>query len=105
MNKEEKIARIKSIIADWGSTNTAELDLDCSPCISSAGTNRMNVSTLVERFNLDDVEIITYNNETEIANDFIPYEDLSEEVIDEVFEIIEAYNMEKIYDSTKDENF
>ena len=90
--KTQKISRIKEIIGEWGATTTAELEADSSPCISSSGTNRMNVSTLVEGFNSDDVDIVTYNNETEIAEDTIPYEDLSEDVIDEILNLLEDYD-------------
>lgn len=91
-SKTQKISKIKEIIGEWGATTTAELEADSSPCISSSGTNRMNVSTLVEEFNLSDVKIVTYNNETEIAEDTIPYEDLSEDVIDEILNLLEDYD-------------
>ncbi len=90
--KTQKISRIKEIIREWGSTTTAELEADSSPCISSSGTNRMNVSTLVEGFYQNDVNIVTYNNETEIADDTIPYEDLTEEVIDDILNLLEDYD-------------
>jgi transcription antitermination factor NusA-like protein len=90
--KTEKILRIKEIIREWGATTTAELEADSSPCISSSGTNKMNVSTLVEEFNLSDVKIVTYNNETEIAEDNIPYEDLTEDVIDDILYLLEDYD-------------
>lgn len=91
-SKTTKILRIKEIIREWGSTTTAELEADSSPCISSNGTNKMNVSTLVEGFYQNDVNIVTYNNETEIADDTIPYEDLTEEVIDEILYLLEDYD-------------
>lgn len=103
-SKTTKISRIKEIIGNWGATTTAELETDSSPCISSSGTNRMNVSTLVEGFNLNDVKIVTYNNETEIAEDEIPYEDLSEDVIDEILDLLEDYDTdnEKTYKRCQD---
>lgn len=90
--KTQKISRIKEIIREWGGTTTAELEADSSPCISSSGTNKMNVSTLVEGFYQNDVNIVTYNNETEIADDTIPYEDLTEDVIDEILDLLEDYD-------------
>lgn len=103
-SKTTKISRIKEIIGNWGATTTAELEADSSPCISSSGTNKMNVSTLVEEFNLNDVKIVTYNNETEIAEDEIPYEDLSEDVIDEILNLLEDYDTdnEKTYKRCQD---
>ncbi len=90
--KTEKILRIKEIVREWGATTTAELEADSSPCISSSGTNKMNVSTLVEGFNLNNVKIVTYNNETEIAEDNIPYENLTEDVIDDILYLLEDYD-------------
>ena len=52
----------------------------------------MNVSVLVERFNYEDVGIFTYNNETEVAEDDQPYEALSEDVIDEILDLLEDYD-------------
>lgn len=103
-SKTAKISRIKEIIAEWGATTTAELEADHSPCISSSGTNRMNVSTLVEGFNSNNVKVVTYNNETEIAEDEIPYEDLSEDVIDDILDLLEDYdtNNEKTYKRCQD---
>jgi hypothetical protein len=90
--KTAKISRIKEIIGEWGATTTAELEADHSPCISSSGTNRMNVSTLVEGFNANNVRVVTYNNETEIAEDEFPYEDLEEDVIDDILYLLEDYD-------------
>ncbi len=90
--KTEKILRIKEIVREWGATTTAELEADSSPCISSSGTNKMNVSTLVKGFNLNNVKIVTYNNETEIAEDNIPYENLTEDVIDDILYLLEDYD-------------
>ena len=94
-SKEQKISRIKEIIAEWGSTTTAELEADCSPCVSSSGTNKMNVSTLVESFYSDSVELVTYNNETVISYDDASYEDLQEDVIDDILELLEEYDAEQ----------
>ena len=91
MTKEEQILEIKRILRDCceGSTTTCELEADHSPCISSTGTNRMNVSVLVERFGTNDVGVFTYNNETEIAEDDLTYEELEEDVIDDILELLE----------------
>jgi len=91
MGKNEKIARIKEIIGELGSTSTYELELDCSPCINSIGNGRNNVSQLIERFYYDKVTAVTYHDELELGEEDIPYEDLSDDLIDEIFEIIEKY--------------
>jgi len=90
--KTAKISRIKEIIGEWGETTTAELEANSSPCISSSGTDKMNVSTLVEDFNYHNVKVVTYNNETEIAEDYLTYEELEEDVIDDILNLLEDYD-------------
>ncbi len=89
--KASKIAVIKRIIEVWGETTASELELESSPCLSSTGTNKNNISMLVENFNSDDVTVITYHNETEINEVDIPYEDLSNDLIDEIHQIMLDY--------------
>lgn len=93
MTKEEEITEIKRILREHceGNTSTCELEADHSPCISSTGTNKQNVSVLVERFNTEDAEVITYLNETEIADDTVSYEDLDEDVIHDIYQLLEDY--------------
>lgn len=95
--KNTKILRIKEIIMEWGETTSTELELDCSPCISSHSSGGRNTSVLVEGFNEDDVNVITYIDETEINNEDIEYDELSEDIIDEILGVMENYNtdMEK----------
>ena len=95
MNREEKIADIKRIIKVWGSTTPAELELNSSPCILSTG-NKTNVSQLIEGFNEDDVEVVSYVNETPVSEDSIEYEDLSDDIIDEIHSIIEDYETDSV---------
>jgi len=96
MTKEEEIVEIKRILREHceGSTSTCELKASSSPCISSTGTNKQNVSVLVERFNSYNVETVTYLNETEITEDEVDYEDLSEDVINEIYQLLEDYETE-----------
>jgi len=105
-DKANKIREIKRILEKCydGSTTTCDLEADSSPCISSTGTNKMNVSVLVERFGTNDVGIFTYNNETEIAEDDAPYEDLEEDVIDEILSLLEQGEVEydKFLESCQD---
>lgn len=86
--KEEKISRIKEIIKEWGETSTAELQADCSPCISCIGDH----SVLVERFSYDDVGIFEYVGGVEVGENDITYEELEEEVIDEILYLLEDYD-------------
>lgn len=87
----EKISRIKEIIGEWGETTTAELEAGSSPCISSTG-NRPNVSVLVERFGENNVGVFTYVDETETSEDELTYEELSDDVLDEILDLLEDYD-------------
>jgi len=93
MTKKEEIAEIKRILREHceGSTSTCELEADHSPCISSTGTNKQNVSVLVEIFNTEDAKVITYLNETELSTDTVDYEDLSEDVIHDIYQLLEDH--------------
>jgi hypothetical protein len=89
--KEAKISRIKEIIGKWGETTTADLIADHSPCISSVG-NKTNVSVLVERFGLNDVGVFTYVGDVEESEDDLTYEELEEDVIDDILDLLEDYD-------------
>ncbi len=105
-DKEAKIDRIKSILSTWGMTTASELELECSPCLRSTGSNKNNISELVEEFIEDYARVVTYHNETEIAENDVPYEDLPDDIIDEIHNIIEQYDveMQKTMDRCKSEN-
>ena len=95
MKREEKISEIKRIIKTYGSTSPMELELGSSPCIMSTG-NKTNVSQLIEEFNEDDVNVVSYVNETEVSDDKLTYEELSDDIIDEIFSIMEDYETDNI---------
>jgi len=92
-SKNDKIKEIKEIIMVWGSVVMGELTFcDHSPCISSIGNGKNNVSQLIEGFRLEYVQAITYQDELELGEDFINYEDLSDELIDEIHGILKEHD-------------
>jgi len=103
LNKTQLIEKIQTIIENWGSVNSAELNLDCSPCYASVG----NSVSLVERFNRNDVDIVTNFDGQEIDEFSKDYEELEQDLLTEILDILENYDvdMQKIMDSCKDENF
>jgi hypothetical protein len=96
MTKDEQISEIKRIIREWGSTSCAELETESSPCIKTIGNGRNNISQLVETFYVNSVEAVTYQDDTIIAWDNFDYEELSEDIINEIYEIIEQYEVSNI---------
>lgn len=89
MTRKEKITKIKKILDDWGATSVGELELDHSPLVNSIGDE---IVALAEDFDKDEVEIVVYHGEHEIDSFYMPYEDLSEDVISEIFEIMKNYD-------------
>lgn len=86
------IRYIKKVIGEYGSTSTYEMESDFSPCISSIGEN----SVMVERFYDDGVETVTYVGGLDVYENYIPYEELSNEVLDEIRILIEQYEAEQL---------
>jgi hypothetical protein len=94
MERQEMINECKRIIGDWGSVNTAERELDCSPCVRSVGNGKQNVSDLIESFNKDGVEVVVYNDEIEISSYDLKYEDLDDDILAKVHEILDIYDVD-----------
>jgi hypothetical protein len=90
MTNTEKISEIKNLIEEWGITNCFELGIK-PPCITTTGDGEKVVKEVVESFYLDGVEIVTYKNNVQLDWDNVDYEDLSDDVIDEIYDIIEQY--------------
>lgn len=96
MTKQEQISEIKRIINEWGSVTSSELELESSPCVNSIGNSIGNISQLVEHFYSDGVEAVTYHDEIELGEEYIYYENLNENTIDEIYHIIEQYELSMI---------
>jgi hypothetical protein len=91
METTKSIAHIKRVINDWGSTSSSELELESSPCVFSCGSGKNSTTVLAERFSLDGVTAVTYNDGIQISENFIPYEKLDKEVINEIYTVILNY--------------
>jgi hypothetical protein len=93
--KAEKIAYIVKVLGDWGGTSTCELELDHSPVINSMAGG--NIAELVEEFTVNGVSAVTYDDDMEIGWNDYNYDELSDDVLDEIVEIMENYeaDMEK----------
>lgn len=95
-NKEAKIAQIVKIITEWGSTSVCERELESSPCLNSIGNGKNNISELVEQFFADSVETVVYQDETTLSYNNYSYDELPEEIIDEILEIVEEYEADML---------
>ena len=89
-----KIQEIKRIIEEWGPTTSCKLQLGSSPCLNSIGNNKNNVCELIEYFNHDGVGAITYRDDLELDENDYSYEDLSDDILDEISNIMENYDVD-----------
>jgi hypothetical protein len=104
MTKQEFISEIKTIIDKWGGVTTSELELDASPVYNSFGKDQFQ---LVERFNRNSVTILCYVHETEVDSFDVDYDQLSEELLYDIYDILTQYDvgMEKTFEKIRNENY
>jgi hypothetical protein len=93
-SKAQKIAYIKKVIGDWGSTSCCERERDHSPSMNSLAGGR--VCELVEDFQLDCVGTVVYDDDNEVDWNNYNYDELSDEVLDEIVEIMEDYEADML---------
>jgi hypothetical protein len=102
--RDKKIKEIKRILGEWGMTTTAEMELESSPVYHNTNGK---VCALIEEFTQDYVRVVTYNDELIIDESDVEYEELNNELIDEIYLIMEQYDIaqNKLHDSIRDEDF
>jgi hypothetical protein len=94
-SKAQKIAYIKKVIKEFGETSCCDLELDHSPSLFSHG-NTSNICELVEQFYADSVETILYHDDIELEYNNYAYDELPEDVLDEIYTIMEGYEAEQL---------
>ena len=92
--RENKIAYIKKVIGDWGATSCCERERDHSPSMNSLAGGR--VCELVEQFDVNGVETVVYDDQTELDWNNYTYEELSDDIINEIVEIMEDYEADML---------
>jgi len=90
--KKRMIKHIRDIIKKHGPTSSMELELDASPCLSTIGNNKDNVSQLIENFNEDTVMCVTYHGEHEIDSERRAYDGLPDDILAEIENIMIDYD-------------
>ena len=86
--KKEVIEQIKEIISEYGSFSTGEVQASYSPSVPN---QKGNLDHLIERFNLLDVEVDVYDDEVEVDNYTLTYDDLDEETLEYILELAQVY--------------
>ena len=92
--KAGKIAYIKKVIGDWGATSCCELERDHSPSMNSLAGGR--VCELVEQFNVRGVETVVYDDQNEVDWNSYDYDELNDDIIDEIVSIMEDYEADML---------
>lgn len=92
MQKEQKIALIRSIVGVWGSFSPIEADESFGLCVGELG----ELVGLVEELSLDCIDVSVYSpsgySSDSIHDYTIPYSELSEEILDELVRLCRTYN-------------
>lgn len=92
MNREQKIAKIRSIIRVWGSFSPSEVEEDWSLCVGELG----NLVGLVEYLSLDCIDVSVYSSDSfssDSVHDYtMEYSKLSDEVLKELVQLCNKYN-------------
>jgi len=87
--KKELIIEIKEIISDYGSFGTGEVQASYSPSVDN---QKGNLTHLIERFNLNDVEVEVYGSSEQIIDDYnLTYEELELHTLEYILELAQAY--------------
>lgn len=90
MNKQEQIEEIQKIIGSCGSIKFTDLNCRTAPVTNYLGNG---IVQLGETFNVQDVEVVNYKDNKELSSDFISYDELCDNCVDEIYHLIEEFNV------------
>lgn len=92
MNKEQKIALVKSIVSLWGGFNVSEADETFGLCVGELG----GLVALVEYVSLDCIDVSVYSPDSfssDSLQDYtMEYSELTDEILDELVSLCRKYN-------------
>ena len=89
MKKQAIIDAIQTVVRQWGEFTTADVHAGTSPIYGQMGKDHVQ---LIERFSLNDVEIVTYVHETETDEFSLPYDELLVYQLEEILLLAEEYD-------------
>lgn len=92
VEKQVVIDKIKTIIAEWGAFSCADAEADGSPVYNIL----VKTHQLMEFFNGEKVEIVTYVYDNESGSMWETYENLSMEQLEEVYKLALKYEVMQI---------
>lgn len=95
MQKRTIIKKIQNIILNYGTFDVAEVQADCSPCVTAPG----NHTHLAEYFELDFVKVNVYapnGVSGDPIDDYeLKYEELSKDVLEEILFLADLYETDQ----------
>lgn len=94
MERNQKIARVLSILSKWGGFNTTEVDTESSIVVGELG----GLYALIEYLSLDCIDVSVYSGNGYSSDSLVDYtmmySELTDDVLEEVLLITEMYNSE-----------
>lgn len=92
MNKEQKIAKIISVIKLWGGFSPSEAQEDWGLCVGELGS----LVAMVEYLSLDCIDVSVYSPDSFSSDSLVDYtmkySELTDEVLDELVLLCRKYN-------------
>lgn len=92
MNREQKIALVRSIIKVWGGFSPNEADETFRLCVGELG----GLVALVEYVSLDCIDVSVYSPDSFSSDSLVDYtmeySELTDEVLDELVSLCRKYN-------------
>jgi len=87
MNTQETIQGIKNVINLYGSFGVADVEANSSPVVNSLGSSAL----LAENFNELGAEVNLYNGDDLVSVDFIGYEKLPTDTLEEIYHLAQDW--------------
>ncbi len=87
MSKEKLINDIKRIVAEQGSFNYSDVEGETALIISTVG----KTNEIIDSFDVSGVSTNLFVDGHEIDNDYHFYEDLTEDVLEDILAVCESY--------------
>lgn len=91
--KIDLIEKIRDIINEWGPITSKELKLLTSPVYCFSNRNDFH---LIEKFNENSITVMHYINDIGSNESEYSYDELSEDILEEIMIIIDDYNHDRV---------
>ena len=102
MQKEIIIKKIQTIVSNYGSFSVSDVEYEGTGIMLNE-INKDHV-VMIEKIDSNDVDTIEYVHDIETSKNSIQFEDLSEEILEEILTLAQNYetNQEKDFDRCSD---